>query len=328
MAGVRVETASGSYDVLVGPGLLNDLAHHAAGQLRPYRETGRPVPIVADRNARDTHGQRVLASLSASGLTARFHDIEPGESSKDWASLQALLDWLLSQNISRSDTIFALGGGVVGDLTGFAAAILKRGCRFVQLPTTLLAQVDSSVGGKTAINTPAGKNLVGAFHQPDLVLADTDTLATLPPREVRAGYAEIVKYGVLGDAAFFGWLETNGAAVTALEPAAVENAVPTSVAAVGMVLAARYSARIGLCDADVGERLTAVLDRAGMVSEIAALPLACGGDRLVDHMRQDKKASGNSVPLILLRAMGDAFVRPDADLADVALFLDEQLQAH
>ncbi len=141
--------------------------------------------------------------------------LAPGEGAKSWAVLELLMDWLLAEEVERGDHVLALGGGVIGDLTGFAAAILKRGCGFVQLPTTLLAQVDSSVGGKTAINAGAGKNLVGAFHQPSLVLADLDVLTTLPEREMGAGYAEVIKYGILGDRAFFEWCETNGPTVLA-----------------------------------------------------------------------------------------------------------------
>ena len=160
-----------------------------------------------------------------------------GEASKSWTQLSDLCDWLLSQEVERKDCILALGGGVVGDLTGFAAAILRRGTRFIQVPTSLLAQVDSSIGGKTAINSAHGKNLIGAFHQPDLVLADMDVLKTLPPREIGAGYAEIVKYGALGNRAFFDWLEENGSRVLALEPDAVSHAVAESCRAKAAIVA-------------------------------------------------------------------------------------------
>jgi len=156
--------------------------------------------------------------------------IAPGEESKSFAGLQALCDALLDLELDRGDLIVAFGGGVVGDLAGFAAAILKRGIDFIQIPTTLLAQVDSSVGGKTAIDTPRGKNLIGAFHQPRLVLADLGVLETLPRRELICGYAEVIKYGLLGDLAFFGWLEANAPAVLALDEAALAHAVGRSVA--------------------------------------------------------------------------------------------------
>ena len=298
----------------------------------------------------------------------------PGEASKSWDSLARLTDWLLGQGVERGDHVFALGGGVVGDLTGFACAILKRGCGFVQLPTTLLAQVDSSVGGKTAINTAAGKNLIGAFHQPSLVLADLDALGTLPARELRAGYAEVLKYGVLGDRAFFDWLEQSGSAVVGLARAETEHAVAASVAAkarivaederetsgarallnlghtfghaleaetgfsdrllhgegvaLGMVLAARYSARRGTIALADAERVTRAVDAAGLPSEIAALGLDCDGRTLAEHMLHDKKMDAGKLPFILLRAIGDAYLARDVELADAAAFLDEQLQAH
>ena len=205
---IKVELGGRSYDVLVGRELLDNLAEHARRFVEPY--AGRKVPVVADENARAHHGERLARSLAGAGYDIAWYEVAPGESSKSWESLEQLTNWLLDLGIIRSDHVFALGGGVVGDLVGFACAILKRGCGFVQLPTTLLSQVDSSVGGKTAINTRAGKNLIGAFHQPSLVLADTQTLDTLPDREMRAGYAEVLKYGLLGDAEFFSWLEAHG----------------------------------------------------------------------------------------------------------------------
>ena len=156
--------------------------------------------------------------------------VPPGEASKSWAGLQTVVDALLAQGVERSDRIVAFGGGVVGDLAGFAAAIVNRGCGFVQVPTSLLAQVDSSVGGKTAIDVAAGKNLVGAFHQPSLVLIDPSLLDTLAPREARAGYAEIVKYALIEDSELFGWLEDNGAKVLAGDPAARTQAIAAAVA--------------------------------------------------------------------------------------------------
>jgi 3-dehydroquinate synthase len=185
--------------------------------------------VVVDETVATLHGERLMASLAGAGLKASLVPIAPGEASKSFAGLEALLDRLLTLGLDRGDLVTAFGGGVVGDLAGFAAAIYKRGIDFVQIPTTLLAQVDSSVGGKTAIDTPYGKNLVGAFHQPRLVLADLDLLATLPDREMACGYAEVIKYGMLGDAAFFGWLEANGAAVLAREPHALTQAIGRSV---------------------------------------------------------------------------------------------------
>jgi 3-dehydroquinate synthase len=371
---IRVELGGRSYDVQVGAGLLDDAIVQARAFIETYALRGggsRPIPVVADTNARQHHGARLAASLASEGYEIAWFDVEPGEGSKSWANLERLTDWLLALGVTRKDHVFALGGGVVGDLVGFACAILKRGVGFVQLPTTLLAQVDSSVGGKTAINTAAGKNLIGAFHQPALVLIDTATLATLPDREMRAGYAEVLKYGLLGDAGFFGWLEANGAAVLAREPAALEHAIATSVAmkarivaaderetqdlrallnlghtfghaleaetgfsdrllhgeavALGMALAARYSARRGQLSANDAARAGAAIAAAGLPAQLSALGLGCDGVRLVDHMRHDKKAEGTTLPFLLLRGIGEAYVARDVALNDVAAFLDGEL---
>ncbi len=232
MSIVPVNLAGRSYEVKIGHGLLAQAADHCEPFLRAHT-----VPIVADAAARAHWGEVLEASLEQAGKTVHWYDVEGGEASKSWASLEKLTDWLLAREVSRGDHVLALGGGVVGDLTGFACAILKRGCGFVQLPTTLLSQVDSSVGGKTAINTSAGKNLIGAFHQPSLVLADLDTLDTLPQREMHAGFAEVLKYGILGDAAFFSWLEEHGAAVVERKAAPLEHAVSESVAAKARIVA-------------------------------------------------------------------------------------------
>jgi 3-dehydroquinate synthase len=344
-----------------------------AGELSKTFLRKRNVPVVADRNAWALHGHRLEAGLAKDGKSAAVYIVEPGEGSKSWASLAKLTDWLLSEQVERGDHVLALGGGVVGDLTGFAAAILKRGCGFIQLPTTLLAQVDSSVGGKTAINTAAGKNLVGAFHQPSLVLADLATLDTLPQRELRAGYAEVLKYGVLGNRDFFDWLVENAAHLLALNEAPLERAVATSVSmkaaivadderettgrrallnlghtfghaleaetgfgerllhgeavALGMVLAARYSARAGLMPEDQAVSVKQAVEDAGLPSEITELGLGCGGVVLVEHMLHDKKMDAGTLPFILLRGIGEAFVARDVALEDVAAFLDEELQA-
>ncbi|SLN32655.1 3-dehydroquinate synthase [Oceanibacterium hippocampi] len=202
---IEVGLGARAYRIHIGAGLLA----RAGGLLAPL--LGRPsTVIVTDRNVADAHLDSLRASLAAAGIAAEAIVLEPGEASKSFAGYARLCEDLLDHRLDRHDMIVAFGGGVVGDLAGFAAATLKRGIRFAQIPTTLLAQVDSSVGGKTGINTRHGKNLVGAFHQPDLVIADTAVLATLPRRELLAGYAEVVKYGLLGDAAFFGWLEQQG----------------------------------------------------------------------------------------------------------------------
>ncbi|WP_158743422.1 3-dehydroquinate synthase [Acidisphaera sp. L21] len=203
-----VRTGSAAYDVVVGDGLL----HRAGALLAPVLPQKRVV-VVTDTNVAPLHGQTLMDSLAATGFAATMLQVPPGEGSKSLARFGDLVDRLLDSGAERQTAVLALGGGVVGDLAGFAAAVALRGLPFVQLPTTLLAQVDSGVGGKTGINTARGKNLLGAFHQPRMVIADTGTLATLPPREKRAGYAEVVKAGLIGDAEFYDWCEQHGAAV-------------------------------------------------------------------------------------------------------------------
>jgi 3-dehydroquinate synthase len=224
MRTVKVGLGARAYDVLVGPRLIDQAGALLAAHL-PRRRTA----IVTDETVAALYAPRLIAAFRAGGIAADLIAVPPGEGSKSFAGLESLCDQLLALKLDRGDVITALGGGVVGDLAGFAAAIYKRGIDFVQIPTTLLAQVDSSVGGKTAIDTPRGKNLIGAFHQPRAVLADLDVLATLPPREIRAGYAEVIKYGLLGDALFFDWLEANGADVLALKPAPLAHAVARSI---------------------------------------------------------------------------------------------------
>jgi 3-dehydroquinate synthase len=221
---VHVAVAGKPYDVLIGAGLVE----RAGALIAPFSKHGR-VAVVMDETVHNLHGERLAESLDAAGIEPHAVVIEPGEEAKSFAGLEMLSDALLRHELERGDLIVAFGGGVVGDLAGFAASIYKRGIDFVQIPTTLLSQVDSSVGGKTAIDTPRGKNLIGAFHQPRLVLADLDVLASLPRRELICGYAEVIKYGLLGDLAFFEWLEANAPAVLALEPTALAHAVRRSV---------------------------------------------------------------------------------------------------
>jgi 3-dehydroquinate synthase len=205
---VAVDLGSRSYEVRIGAGLIDG----AGAQVLPFLRR-RKVAVVTDETVAPLHLARLLASFAASGITATALTLPAGEGTKSWSELARTTEWLLEQKVERRDLVVAFGGGVIGDLVGFSAAILRRGVRFVQIPTTLLAQVDSSVGGKTGINTPQGKNLVGAFHQPTLVLADIDVLGSLAPRDFLAGYGEVVKYGLLGDSAFFEWLETNAPAM-------------------------------------------------------------------------------------------------------------------
>ena len=367
MAVVPVAIAGRPYEVRIGTGLLADLAGQCSGRLRKRR-----VPVVTDANVHAAWGAVVEHALREGGHEPVWRILPPGEASKSWTELSATVDWLLAEEVERGDHVLALGGGVIGDLTGFAAAILKRGCQFIQLPTSLLAQVDSSVGGKTAINTAAGKNLVGAFHQPALVLADLAVLDTLPERELKAGYAEVVKYGLLSDADFFAWCDHNGAAMLQGDPALREYAVAYSVAAkarivaaderetlglrallnlghtfghaleaqtgfsdrllhgeavaLGMVLAARFSAARGLLPKASAEHVARHFAQVGMPSEIATLGLNCDGAALTAHMLHDKKMDAGTLPFVLLKALGEAFLAKDVALGEVAVFLDEQMQ--
>jgi 3-dehydroquinate synthase len=226
----RIVVALGarSYPILIEDGLLD----RVEDALAPYTRGDRLV-VVADENVWAAQGSR----MARSGLHIDLVTVPAGEASKSWRGLEHLVDRLLALQVERNDHLVAFGGGMIGDLTGFAAAILKRGCNYVQVPTTLLAQVDSSVGGKTAINAGTGKNMVGAFHQPAAVLIDPRTLKTLDPRQLRAGYAEVVKYGLIADPAFFAWCEENGAALLAGDGEAQLYAIETSVKAKAAIVA-------------------------------------------------------------------------------------------
>ncbi|MGV8986311.1 MAG: 3-dehydroquinate synthase [Cypionkella sp.] len=221
---VPVNLGARSYEVRIGEGLIAQIGAQITPLLRRKR-----VVIVTDETVADIHLAAVLASLSASGIAAEALALPPGESTKGWPQFTRTVEWLLEQKVERRDIVIALGGGVVGDLVGFACAVLRRGVRFVQVPTSLLAQVDSSVGGKTGINSTQGKNLIGAFHQPTLVLADIGVLDTLPARDLLAGYGEVVKYGLLGDADFFDYLETHGPALAKFDHDVFLKAVTRSV---------------------------------------------------------------------------------------------------
>jgi len=366
MAVIPVDIAGRPYEVRVGAGLLAELVPHCRGLLRK-----RKVPIVTDANVHAAWGDVIETALRGSGHEPHWRILPPGEGTKSWEELAATVNWLLAQEVERGDHILALGGGVIGDLTGFCAAIVKRGCQFIQLPTTLLAQVDSSVGGKTAINTAAGKNLVGTFHQPALVLADLAALDTLPERELRAGYAEVVKYGLIADPDFFAWCDTNGAAMLAGDGGLREYAVAHSVAqkavivaedehettgkrallnlghtfghaleaetgfssrllhgeavALGMVLAARFSARLGLMSQASAEHVARHITAASLPAELTTLQLDCDGKALTAHMLHDKKMDAGSLPFVLMNGIGQAYLDKTVSLHDVAAFLDEQL---
>ncbi|AXB76343.1 3-dehydroquinate synthase [Novosphingobium sp. P6W] len=366
MAVIPVDIASRPYEVRVAAGLLAELVPNCRGRLRR-----RGVPIITDSNVHAAWGAVVEASLRDNGHEPHWRILPPGEKTKSWEELAATVNWLLALEVERGDHIIALGGGVIGDLTGFCASVLKRGCQFIQVPTTLLAQVDSSVGGKTAINTPAGKNLVGAFHQPSLVLADLSALDTLPERELLAGYAEVVKYGLIDDADFFAWCDANAAKMIAGDGALREYAVAHSVAskarivaedefettgrrallnlghtfghaleaetgfsqrllhgeavALGMVLAARYSARRELMPRATAEHIARHIAEIGLPASLPALGMDCEGAGLVRHMLHDKKMDAGTLPFLLLKGIGQTYLDKQVSLDDVAAFLDEEL---
>jgi 3-dehydroquinate synthase len=335
----RIEVALGerSYTVEIGAGLLDE----AGDRLAPFARGGRIV-AVSDDNVWAAQGAR----LAASGLDVVPFLVPPGEASKSWAQLEALCERLLDLGVERGDTILAFGGGMVGDLAGFAAAVLKRGCAWVQVPTSLLAQVDSSVGGKTAINAAAGKNLIGAFHQPAAVLIDPTTLGTLPARELRAGYAEVVKYGLIGDPGFFAWCEANGAALLAGDEAARLHAIATCVSAKAAIVGEderetkgqRALLNFGHTFGHAIEAETGILhgeavaigmamafrrsverglcpaadaERAIAHLDSVGLPTATdvAPDRLAARMRHDKKGGA----LVLTRGIGRAFLATAED---------------
>lgn len=364
---VRVELGTRSYDILIGA----DLVARSGSLIAPFTKQNR-VFVLSDETVWGLHGEALQTGLASGGLTGLEKVLPAGESTKNWALLGETLDWLLEHGAGRDDVLIAFGGGVIGDLTGLAASLMKRGMQFVQVPTTLLAQVDSSVGGKTAVNSSFGKNLVGAFYQPRLVLADTSILATLPARERQAGYAEIIKYGLINDPDFIDWLSVHGSAVLKLDPDSVSEAVAVSCRAkagivaldereggvrallnlghtfghaleaangyranllhgeavgTGMALALRYSARLNLMTPKDAEHGVSLIQASGLETELQRLP---GGPYeagpLVEAMRQDKKARGGKVPLILAKGLGQSFIYPDADLSDVQDFLQEELQ--
>jgi 3-dehydroquinate synthase len=230
---VKVDLAGRAYDIAIGPGLVDKV-----GELSARLLPARRVIVVTDETVAPLYGARVTASFKNAGIDSATIAVPAGESSKEFGAFGRLMNELLDRRPDRKTTLVALGGGVVGDLTGFAAAVLLRGVDFIQVPTTLLAQVDSSVGGKTGINTRHGKNLVGAFYQPRLVVADTDVLDTLPKRELLAGYAEVAKYGLIDDPAFWEWCGHNGAALLAGDAALRTYAIEQSCRAKARIVAA------------------------------------------------------------------------------------------
>ena len=359
-----VTLAASQYEVVIGEGLIG----RAGALLAPVLPQKRAV-VVSDETVAALHMPALLGGLQEAGFEARSVLVPPGEASKSLACYGRVTDALLEAGVERQTAVIALGGGVVGDLAGFAAATVLRGLPFVQIPTTLLAQVDSSVGGKTGINTGFGKNLLGAFHQPRMVLADTAVLATLPLRELRAGYAEIAKAGLIGDSAFFAWCETNAAALLdgdrALQAEAVERACAFKAAvvgddereekasdgrallnlghtfahaleaeygyggellhgeavAVGLGLAFLLSAKLGFCTQGDAARVIAHLHAVGLPAELGALQRRFSAEKLMAHMKRDKKMRDGRLSFVLARGVGQAFTCRDVPPEAVASVL-------
>jgi 3-dehydroquinate synthase len=341
---VAVDLGERSYEVRIGRGLLA-----RAGEEIVALAGKRRVAILTDETVAARHLPALQAALAAQGIDAPALALPAGEATKRWERLGEAVEWLLAQKIERKDLVIALGGGVIGDLAGFASAILRRGVRFVQIPTTLLAQVDSSVGGKTGINSPQGKNLIGAFHQPSLVLADIDVLTTLTPRDFRAGYGEVAKYGLLGDEGFFDWLEVNAAGLAgdaALRQRAVRHSVQIKAdivqrdeteqgdrallnlghtfghalllhgegVAIGCTLAFELSAKMGLCSQEAPSRVAAHFAAMGLPSRIGDIPGHLPDDEaLIALMGQDKKVQDGKLRFILAHGIGRAFVTDAVD---------------
>jgi 3-dehydroquinate synthase len=367
---VNVALGERAYDIVIGRGVLASLGARA----RALRGSAKAA-IVTDHIVARLQLDAAEAALAGGGMASSRVVIDAGEGAKSYAGLEYVCEALIAARLERGDLVVALGGGVVGDLAGFAAAIVRRGLDYIQVPTTLLAQVDSAVGGKTAINSSQGKNLIGAFHQPRLVLADTATLDTLPPRQFRAGYAEVAKYALLGDAGFFAWLDANMKDVFAGAGggnAAREHAIATScrmkaaivarderesgerallnlghtfghaleaaagfsdrllhgeAVALGITLAAEFSARLGVLAPETAARAIGHLARAGLPVRLEDV---AGGwpdaDALLDLMAQDKKVKRGKLNLILLRDIGNAYIAPDIDPAQLGAFLVEKLK--
>jgi 3-dehydroquinate synthase len=366
---VPVALGPRSYEIVIGRGVVGTLGTRIAG-LRP----GAKAFIVTDDNVARLALPAAQASLKRAGVSADQLVVPPGEVSKSYATFERLCEAIVDAQIERGDLVVALGGGVIGDLAGFAAAVVRRGLDYVQVPTTLLAQVDSSVGGKTAIDSRQGKNLIGAFHQPSLVIADTALLDTLPEREFRAGYAELVKYSLLGDAAFFAWLEAHwreifaaGVSANSAREHAVAVACRAKAAivgrderetgerallnlghtfghaleaaygfsdrllhgeaiAIGMMLAFEFSAGRGLLPMAEAERVKRHLAEVGLPTKPSEIPGPLPGlDRIMELIAQDKKVKRGMLTLILVRAIGSAFIEAGIDEREIRDFLSEKL---
>lgn len=362
MRTLRVELENRGYPIYIGSGIRTQIS------LIPEKLLRGKVVVITNQIVAPLYLDSVMGALKTHGADCLPIVLPDGEASKCWETLNHIFDELLSHRCERSTPLIALGGGVVGDLTGFAAATYQRGVPFIQIPTTLLAQVDSAVGGKTAINHPLGKNMIGAFYQPQAVIADMDTLRTLPARELAAGLAEVIKYGFIRDPEFLVWLEKNIDRLNAREPESLAYAVERScqnkaevvsnderetgerallnfghtfghaieagmgygawlhgeAVAAGMVIAARFSEKLGLIGTADVQRVTDILARAKL--PIAAPDL--GLDRYLDLMGHDKKVEGGKIKFILLKKPGEAFICNQYDGAALQAVLASAPQTH
>lgn len=351
MRTLNVALGDRAYPIHIGRGLLD-----RADLILPHLRTRR-VAVVTNDVVGPLYLDRLRAALEAAGVQVSAVSLPDGEAHKDWPTLNCIFDMLLAERCERSTTLIALGGGVVGDMGGFAASCYQRGMPFIQIPTTLLAQVDSSVGGKTAINHPLGKNMIGAFYQPRLVLADIDTLSTLPARELSAGLAEVIKYGLIRDAEFLGWLERNLERLVACEPDALAYAIERSCRNKAEVVAADeteqgerallnlghtfgHAIETGLgygewlhgeavaagtmmaveLSRHLGWLTEADVARVAALFERAGLPVygpRLGVERYLDLMAHDKKVEAGRLRLILLRSLGQGVIHGDAVPAEI-----------
>ena len=362
MRTLSVDLGNRSYPIHIGVGL------YTQAPLIPENLLAGKAVVITNETIAPLYLDALLAALRARGTSVIPLVLPDGEAHKSWETLNKIFDALLSHRCERKTPLIALGGGVIGDLTGFAAATYQRGVPFIQIPTTLLAQVDSAVGGKTAVNHPLGKNMIGAFYQPRVVIADMDTLRTLPPRELAAGLAEVIKYGFIRDPKFLDWLEKNIDRLTALEPEALAFAVERScqnkaevvagderetadrallnfghtfghaieagmgygawlhgeAVAAGMVMAARFSEKLGFIGKADVQRVVNILLRAKL--PVAAPEL--GVDRYLELMGHDKKVEGGKIKFILLKKPGAAFISNQYDTAALNAVLSTPKQFH
>ena len=360
---LHIDLGERAYDILFGPDLLDN-----AGMILKDMFPGARFGIVTDTNVATEQLPRLIKALDSAGLSHQTITVPAGEASKRFDTLTQVVDGILEAKLERGDLIIALGGGVIGDLAGFAAAITRRGMNFVQAPTSLLAQVDSSVGGKTGINTPRGKNLVGAFHQPKLVLADISALNTLSERQFRSGYAEMAKYGLIDDEDFFFWLEENWREIFDGGPArtgAIAHACAAKArfviadekengarallnlghtfghalekitgysdrllhgegVAIGMVMAHKFSAKLGLAPSQDGVRVARHLQLVGLPTTLGDIPGELADtNAMMDAITQDKKVSRGALTFILTKGIGQSFIEKNVDPELVVEFLEE-----